>query len=273
MWVYDIARGVKPLLSTAPEGDDFHPVWSPSGEEVAFSSNRAGNFDIFLTPADGGGEELLLATADNEVANDWSRDGNHLLVNITVPETADDLWYLERNGAGNGWEPHPFLQTPSNEYYAKFSPDGRYVACPEVTASSNGGTKPRWRRDGKELLYLEGNKGDGGFGINGSELFRWLRTPQTAIPESGSNGRQLHRTDVVYLQQCTPVIPGRYWLDARGNGGVEGGPIQWNLALLCSALPPGNGPAEASEAGSAAFLATAQQPGLSFGLPAVEWQA
>ncbi len=177
MWVYDIARGVKPLLSTAPEGDDFHPVWSPSGEEVAFSSNRAGNFDIFLTPADGGGEELLLATADNEVANDWSRDGNHLLVNITVPETADDLWYLERNGAGNGWEPHPFLQTPSNEYYAKFSPDGRYVAyvsdrsgqveiyvrpfpegSPEVTASSNGGTKPRWRRDGKELLYLEGNK-------------------------------------------------------------------------------------------------------------------
>ena len=49
------------------------------------------------------------------------------------------------------------------------------------------------------------------------------------------NGRQLHRTDVAYLQQCTPVIPGRYWLDARGNGGVEGGPIQWNLALLCTA--------------------------------------
>lgn len=49
------------------------------------------------------------------------------------------------------------------------------------------------------------------------------------------NGRQLHRTDVAYLQQCTPVIPGRYWLDARANGGVEGGPIQWNLALLCAA--------------------------------------
>ena len=49
------------------------------------------------------------------------------------------------------------------------------------------------------------------------------------------NGCQLHRTDVAYLQQCTPVIPGRYWLDARGNGGVEGGPIQWNLALLCTA--------------------------------------
>ena len=48
------------------------------------------------------------------------------------------------------------------------------------------------------------------------------------------NGRQLHGTDVAYLQQCTPVIPGRYWLDAHGNGGVEGGPIQWNLALLCS---------------------------------------
>lgn len=49
------------------------------------------------------------------------------------------------------------------------------------------------------------------------------------------NGRQLHRSDVSYLQQCTPVIPGRYWLDAYGNSGVEGGPAQWNLAMMCAA--------------------------------------
>lgn len=49
------------------------------------------------------------------------------------------------------------------------------------------------------------------------------------------NGRQLHRTDVAYLETCTPVTPGRYWLDAAGYGGFEGGPPQWNIAQLCAA--------------------------------------
>ncbi len=68
------------------------------------------------------------------------------------------------------------MQTPFNQYVPRFSPDGRYVAYvsnesgqnevyvrpfPEgegkSTVSSNGGRQPRWSRDGKELLYVEGN--------------------------------------------------------------------------------------------------------------------
>ncbi len=67
------------------------------------------------------------------------------------------------------------MQTPFNQVVPRFSPDGRYVAYvseesgqlevyvqpfPEggrkVTVSSNGGTKVRWSRDGKELFYVEG---------------------------------------------------------------------------------------------------------------------
>ncbi len=67
------------------------------------------------------------------------------------------------------------MQSPFGEYVPRFSPDGRYVAYvssesgqmevyvqpfPEggrkVTVSSNGGTKVRWSRDGKELFYVEG---------------------------------------------------------------------------------------------------------------------
>ena len=48
------------------------------------------------------------------------------------------------------------------------------------------------------------------------------------------NGRQLNHLEVNYLAQCTPVIPGRYWMDANGNGGVEGGPLQFNLPQLCA---------------------------------------
>lgn len=46
------------------------------------------------------------------------------------------------------------------------------------------------------------------------------------------NGRQLHRLDVIGLQQLGPVLPGRYWVDAMGNVGFEGGMMFGNLWLL-----------------------------------------
>ena len=114
VWVYDIARGVRTRLSTSP-ASDWRPVWSPAGDEVAFTSNRAGNRDIFLRQADGSGEaKVLAATPHRELLSDWSRDGKYLLYHKTDPETGFDLWYLERNEDGSGWEPHPFLQTPFN---------------------------------------------------------------------------------------------------------------------------------------------------------------
>lgn len=44
------------------------------------------------------------------------------------------------------------------------------------------------------------------------------------------NGRELHPADVAQLRQLYgSVNPGRYWLNAQGIGGYEGGPAQFNL--------------------------------------------
>jgi len=175
VWVYDIARGVRIRMTSAPESDR-RPVWSPAGDELAFTSNRVGNRDIFLRQADGTGErKVLAATPHTELLCDWSRDGKYLLYSLNDPETGNDLWRLERNEDGSAWEPHPFLQTPFSEHSAKFSPDHRYVAYvsnesgqdevyvqpfPEggrkVTVSNNGGKSVRWSQDGRELFYVEG---------------------------------------------------------------------------------------------------------------------
>ena len=37
------------------------------------------------------------------------------------------------------------------------------------------------------------------------------------------NGRQLHAYDVARLQQIGQVVPGRYWMNASGDFGLEGG--------------------------------------------------
>lgn len=46
------------------------------------------------------------------------------------------------------------------------------------------------------------------------------------------NGRELHPFDVIGLSQIVQVIPGRWWVNALGFFGPEGGPVWGNLWLL-----------------------------------------
>lgn len=48
------------------------------------------------------------------------------------------------------------------------------------------------------------------------------------------NGRQLTWAEVQYLSTCMQVIPGRYWMDSQGIGGVEGGPAIFNVTRACA---------------------------------------
>jgi hypothetical protein len=64
------------------------------------------------------------------------------------------------------------------------------------------------------------------------------------ISEGGTgifiNGREIHRLDQMALQQIFgTTIPGRYWLDAQGNLGPEGGAPIANLAAAIAASKGG----------------------------------
>jgi hypothetical protein len=50
------------------------------------------------------------------------------------------------------------------------------------------------------------------------------------------NGRELHPIDVAGLQDLLgAVYPGRWWVDAQGNYGMEGGPPMGNLLVIAQA--------------------------------------
>lgn len=56
------------------------------------------------------------------------------------------------------------------------------------------------------------------------------------------NGRELHLTEALYLQQLFGyVIPGRYWMNAMGVGGFEGGPAAFSLAAAIQQQSGGGG--------------------------------
>ena len=176
IWIHDISRSLKTRLSFAPE-DESLPVRSPDGKQIAYSHRHSGQSDVVVKPADGSGEaQPLVSTEAREDICDWSADGTRILYEVRDPKTGSDLWYLERKPDGSGYESHPFLQTPFNEQGARFSPDGRFVAyCSNESGevgvyvrpfpqggarwqvSSGEGRQPRWRRDGKEIFYVEGD--------------------------------------------------------------------------------------------------------------------
>ncbi|MCK7462109.1 MAG: hypothetical protein MZU84_08620 [Sphingobacterium sp.] len=47
-------RGRPGFPLTISEAYDYAPVWSHDGRSVAFASDRYGNFDVFVMPAEGG---------------------------------------------------------------------------------------------------------------------------------------------------------------------------------------------------------------------------
>ncbi len=165
IWVRDLKRGVSSRF-TFGKGDTFSPLWSPDGRVIVFTQDQ----DLFEKPADGQGEEkLLLKSEELKLACDWSRDGRYIAFMSRGKETRWDVWVLPTFGDR---KPIPFLKTQFGELVPAFSPDGRLLAYqsnesgrPEVYVqnfpgpggkwqiSTSGGLEPRWRADGKELIY------------------------------------------------------------------------------------------------------------------------
>jgi Tol biopolymer transport system component len=171
LWLVELARGVSTRFTFDPNRD-AGPVWSPDGRSIVFSSNREGAFDLYRKISSGAGKDELLLKSDNlKWASDWSSDGRFLLYYEMSPKTKYDMWVLPLSG---GKKPIPYLQTEFNEERGAFSPDGKWIAYqsdesrrfevyvqtfPATGAkwqvSTSGGMHPKWRRDGKELFYLD----------------------------------------------------------------------------------------------------------------------
>ena len=173
IWLMDTAGGTKTRLTTHP-ANDWYPHWSPDGSEIIFASDRDGASSLYRKAANGAGDDELVLKSElpnNQFPTDWSADGRFVAVTRDAPRTLVDIWILPMFGDR---KPYPWLETPFMEESPIFSPDGKWVAYSsnesgdfeiyvnafgksgKQRVSTNGGRLPRWRRDGRELFYMEG---------------------------------------------------------------------------------------------------------------------
>jgi eukaryotic-like serine/threonine-protein kinase len=179
IWVYDLERNT--LSPQTLRGNNNEAVWTPDGRRLTFASTREtfasthGNpANLFWQPADGSGPAERLTTSANwQRAQAWSPDGKTLVFQ-EYGATAREVWIQRVDGDR---KPRPFLNGPFNEYQARLSPNGRWLAYVSdeshrdevyVTAfpgsrgrwriSADGGNRPVWARNGQELFYWSGDR-------------------------------------------------------------------------------------------------------------------
>ncbi len=173
IWTYDIPRGI--LSRFTFDNDNRDPFWTPDGKHIAYTSLRNGQYGIYWKPANGsGGEQLLAESPDWITISSFSPDGKEAAINEQSPETGQDIMILPLDGKG---KLRPFLKTRFTEMVAQFSPDGHWLAYQSDESgrnevyvqpypgpggkwqiSNDGGTRPVWSRDGRELFYINGSK-------------------------------------------------------------------------------------------------------------------
>jgi Tol biopolymer transport system component len=175
--LFEVERGV-PRRFTRNSSLNIHPIWSPNGQTILFSSGAPGN--LFRRELSGAGSEQTFSRSPNsQFATDWSRDGLWVLYYEVTPGSQRDLWVVPVTSDGKSAPnsmPRLYLRTPYDERLGRFSPEahphwvayqsdetnGRrevYLqAFPEpreaMRISTGGGQYPQWGAGGRELFYV-----------------------------------------------------------------------------------------------------------------------
>ena len=212
------SRGTRTLVTLGGHFGPF-PTWSADGRDVYFTAEANGAYSIFAIATDGSGVQKTLVTFSKGQPGAAflaaSPDGKYLAYAALDSTGRLSLYTLEL--AGNG-KPRTFLSPTADGSAPAFSPDGKWLAYestqsgrnevyiapfPEGGAqyqvSTNGGERPGWSHDGKEIFYRE-NLRLMSVKVNTTERRAELGTPTPLFEVAARNpmaaGTPFHQTAV-----------------------------------------------------------------------------
>lgn len=149
------------------------PVWSPNGQQIAFSrSNAAGGLDLYKLNADG--SSMMRLTNNqftySENAN-WSPNGKRIAFAAKNADGSQEIHTIKADGTGE-----QRLTPGPGDCQPDYSPDGKkivfmrfydlYVMSEDgtnvVRLTSDGSTNewPHWSPDGRKIVFHSSRSGD-----------------------------------------------------------------------------------------------------------------
>jgi Tol biopolymer transport system component len=180
IWSIDVTTG-ESFPMTFADTTLAQPVVSPNGRQFIFRSSGQISAPIVRRQMSGSGVNEVLARTENLgvgarysgnlFPTDWSPDGRFVLFHASYANSGYDIFVLPV--VGDDRTPRVFVRTRADDVHARFSPDGRWVAYSSAESgqhqiyvqpftgaegrwqlSTEGGSEPRWRRDGRELYFI-----------------------------------------------------------------------------------------------------------------------
>jgi Tol biopolymer transport system component len=147
LFVREFSGGNLDIFSMDPAGDeqrnltnnaaeDSAPVWSPDQKQIAFHSDRSGNFDIYVMNADRTGAHSITSTDGSFDKNpDWSSTGS--IVFESAKDGNSELYSMDADGANV----RRLTNDPGVDYDPAWSPNGTQIA---FTSTRRGGNRDIW---------------------------------------------------------------------------------------------------------------------------------
>ena len=127
-----VKHGSPENLTHSPGAMDRDPAWSPDGQSISYFSDRAGEYDLYISHEDGTGAVRRIPLGQDDAyyyTPTWSPDSKKVL----FADQKLNLWYVDLGQAS----PRPVKVATDNfdqlhSTRARWSPDSRWIAFTRV---------------------------------------------------------------------------------------------------------------------------------------------
>lgn len=92
--IYKVSAGGGTAIQlTTQPSYECTPIWSPDSKQIAFASDRNGNFDIFVMPATGGTAQRLTTHSSSELPSAFTPDGKYILFSASIQDPSQSALF------------------------------------------------------------------------------------------------------------------------------------------------------------------------------------